>query len=418
MYGYDYNATSFGFEVFAPKLKTQLFRVNYLDVKRQSTSTTSVAASDLVSSSMGVAQASSATSSSSTLPQVSPTVDSLQTTTSIAFWDSLSDSLKTLVGTNDGRSVMVNSVSGIVMVKAYPNELREVASFLDHLQSSVNRQVILDVSILEVQLNNEYQAGIDWNLLGLVTNMGVAGVGGYLPFTTVTMTSGSNSAVINLLQQQGNVQVLSNPRVLTVNNQQSVIKVGSEAYYVTGVTSTPNTSSSGTTTSSSSLSLTPFFSGITLNVTPEIDLNSQILLHVHPTISVVTEDDKSITLGSGQQMTLPLAAETLREYDSMVRASNDQLIVIGGMISNAVGEALANTPGIGQIPILGQLFRSTTQLSNKLELVIVLKPHLISEHPDELRTQFKEMNKNFNALDIGFHQGGMTEMTGNQAEHY
>lgn len=421
LYGYDYISTSSGFEVMSPQLKTAIFRVNYLDAKRVVDSKTSLASSDLVDAGSTTSSVNSSSSTAATpATRSSDVTNSVETTSTIAFWDNLSDSLKTLVGTDDGRTVTINANSGVVVVKAFPNELRRVREFIDRMQSSVNRQVVLEVSIMEVQLNDSFQAGINWKLLGLETTMGAVGVAGVTPFTTITMTDGNNESVMSLLKQQGNVQVLSSPRVLTVNNQQAVIKVGSENYYVTGITTTPSTSATSTTTStttmSSTVNLTPFFSGITLNITPQIDYNQQVMLHVHPTVTVVKQEDKTIDMGNGQTMVLPTASETLREYDSIVRASNNQLIVIGGMITNSISEALGSLPGVGSVPFLGSLFRFNTQISGKVELVIVLKPIAINEFPGSIVKELKESQQRMGDMDRGFHQGSMVDILGNEGE--
>ena len=419
-YGYEYTKTSFGFEVTPPQLQSRLFRVNYLDIKRSSTSKTSLASSDLIDAG-AISSTNNSDGSESTDEETTRSgsvTNSVETTSSIAFWDSLSESLKTLIGADGGRSITVNADSGVVVVKAFPNELRQVREFIDRMQSSMNRQVVLEVSILEVRLDDAFQAGINWHLLGLVTDMGTVGVSGDVPYTTVTATSGSNEAVISLLKQQGNVEVLSNPRVLTVNNQQSIIKVGSESYYVTGITNTPYTNSDGTSTTSTSVALTPFFSGLTLNITPQIDYNAQILLHVHPTVSVVKSEDTTINVGTDTPMVLPLATETLREYDSIVRASNNQVIVIGGMITNNLQESVASTPGLGSIPFLGSLFRMNTQTGQKWEMVLILKPLLVTEHPRELSDQYNATKQRIEELDRGFHDSALTDMFGNKAETF
>lgn len=419
LYGYEYIKTNYGFNVLAPKLQTRLFRVNYLDMKRSSTTTTSLSASDLISA--GAVTDSNDSSGSSTPTTTTPkspdVTNTVQSTSTINFWDALSDNLKALIGTADGRSVTINSSSGVVIIRAYPNELRQVSEFLDRMQSNMNRQVILEVSILQVQLNDAFQAGIDWKLLGLETTMGSSlGLASPLAYSTVTATDDSNRAIMKLLQQQGTVQVLSNPRVLTVNNQQSVIKVGAEAYYVTSVTSTPVSTSTGTTTSSASVGMTPFFSGITLNITPQIDYNSEVMLHVHPTVTVVQQETKTINLGSSGTMELPTAAETVREYDSIVRASNNQLVVIGGMITNELDEKVSGTPGLSKIPFFGALFRANTQSADKFEMVIILRPLLVTEHPKELEQQLDKTRRGLMRLNRGFHQGGISEMMGNQGE--
>ena len=190
----------------------------------------------------------------------------------------------------------------------------------------------------------------------------------------MAVKTSSFAAFFEFLETQGNMQILSSPRISTTNNQKAVIKVGSDEFFVTDISTT--TTSGVATTTTPDITLTPFFSGISLDVTPQIDDKGDIILHVHPTISRVVDQEKSITL-SDEELTLPLAFSTVRESDSIVYAQNGEIIVIGGLMTNTLREKVAATPYLSSIPILGELFKHRSQEEVKSELVILLKPIVI-----------------------------------------
>jgi MSHA biogenesis protein MshL len=170
--------------------------------------------------------------------------------------------------------------------------------------------------------------------------------------------------------------VLSSPRVATLNNQKAVLKVGSDEMFVTGVQTT-TTTAGNSAVSSPSLTLTPFFSGIVLDVTPQIDENGAVIMHVHPAISNVTEKTKAIDLGSLGNFRLPLAASTVNESDSIVRIGDGQIVAIGGLMIQGATNTKSGVPGLQDTPVVGGLFRQTSDVSSKRELVILIKPTVI-----------------------------------------
>ena len=183
------------------------------------------------------------------------------------------------------------------------------------------------------------------------------------------------TGLIRLLSTQGEVQVLSSPRVSTVNNQKAVIKVGTDEFFVTDVSSNSNANISGTTFSPD-ITLTPFFSGIALDVTPQISEDGHIILHMHPSISDVKDQNKEILLGE-TLLALPLALSTIRESDSVVRAQSGQVIVVGGLMENISQDEDAGLPGVSDIPGVGVLFKQQSQKNKRTELVILLRPLVV-----------------------------------------
>lgn len=414
-YGYEYRREGNRFFILGNEMQTRLFSVNYLDLVRKGLSDTRVAASGLngaTSTSTGGTAGASSTSSTVTGVQI-------QTQTQSDFWKDLAAELNTIIGGEGGRKVIVNPQAGIVLVRAMPDELRLVEDYLGKTQTSMNRQVILEAKILEVQLNNGFQSGINWAsimhsagrtyTLGQVgggtslSNTGlseIAGNTGNLNPTTGTFSaingtaasafggvfslavqSNNFAAFFELLKSQGDLNVLSSPRVSTVNNQKAVIKVGTDEFFVTNQTTTPSGSLSIQPTVTTTLS--PFFSGISLDVTPQIDEAGNINLHIHPTISNVS--DKLINIGGGIggiSQTITTASSAVQESDDIVRATSGQIVVIGGLMKETTTDDDAAVPVLGDIPVIGNLFKQKKVTRVKSELVILLKPTIITNGQD------------------------------------
>jgi MSHA biogenesis protein MshL len=168
---------------------------------------------------------------------------------------------------------------------------------------------------------------------------------------------------------------LSSPRVTAINNQKAVIKVGEDEYFVTDVSS-QNTITTTTTSVVPNIELTPFFSGIALDVTPQINDKGSILLHIHPSVIETEEQEKVVTLNQ-EQIVLPLAQSTIRESDTVIRANSGEIVVIGGLMQSVKTTEDSKTPLLGDIPLLGNLFKNTREKEVKKELIILLKPTVV-----------------------------------------
>jgi len=304
---------------------------------------------------------------------------SIETRSKSDFWKTLKETLEAIVGQGAGQSVVLNSQAGVVVVRAMPQKLREVAEYLDITQNAVNRQVILEARILEVSLNSQFQSGINWQLAGL----NIAGspppidsMSMFVPVLRGKATAKDFEGVIELLRKQGTVQVLSSPRISTLNNQQAVIKVGEDQFFVTDFNNTTTTATA--VTNQQNINLTPFFSGIALDVTPQISAQGEITLHIHPVISKVMQRTVEVQLGSSSRgqdrISLPTAASTVRETDSIVRAENGQIIVLGGLMQTEVMRKRNGVPIASSIPLIGKATQGITDEVIKSELVILLKP--------------------------------------------
>jgi MSHA biogenesis protein MshL len=402
VYGYDYKYQNNIYTIYAKKLRTEIFPINYIDVKRVGVSDTSVLTGNVESTTQSDSESNQAQEADlvGTGTSIVPGAR-IQTHTETDFWSSLQESIAEIVGVSTlaedevpsedskGRKVIVNSQTGVAVVTAMPDELAAVRHFLAKAQLNVRKQVIIEAKILEIELSNDYQAGINWNQINgqlLLTN-NVSEFTSPINITTAAEGVGEVfsslikisdlSQLLSLLKTQGNVQVLSSPRVSTVNNQKAVIRVGSDRFFVTGI-SNSTTTSSGSTTNNPEIELSSFFSGISLDVTPQIDDKGEVILHIHPVISSVTEEQKDITVGD-QSFSLPLALRDIRESDSIVRAESGQIVVLGGLMQEKLMSVKGKRPILGDIPVVNSLFKTSAQNRVKSELIILLKPIVIGE---------------------------------------
>jgi MSHA biogenesis protein MshL len=420
LYGYDYRRLTAGYFVLPAALQMRFFQVNYLDMARQGQSRTLVSSGSITDArhDAGAGGSSGGNTSNAAVGGGAPasgTVTTELTGTSIVsrtdadFWAQLEASLKAVVGGGPERSVVINRLSGMVAVRASPDELRGVEQYLGRIQQTVSRQVILEAKIIEVELNDAFQAGINWGAVlrngsqtffgglstppsgfdnPLLSNTGApVTVGPGNPVTSLATQSLGGAftlavdlhdvgAFLDLLKTQGNARVLSSPRVTTMHNQKAVIKAGTDEFFVTGVTS--NTTTGTATTTSRDVELTPFFSGIALDVTPQIDAEDHVILHIHPSVSEVRDQTKRITVG-GQTDELPLAVSEVRESDSVVKAHSGQMIIIGGLMRSLTKRQSYGTPGLSAVPVLGNLFKSKRNVETKTELVILLRPVIVND---------------------------------------
>ncbi len=402
VYGYEFQVNQTGYIVLPARIQSRIFPVDYLNVSRSGESLMTVSSGQIEDTDSNGGNNDSGSSSSTTKSARS---SSINTTSHADFWTELHATLTSIVGDGAGRSIVVDRHSGLVIVRAMPGELRDVDAYLSDAQDSMQRQVILEAKVIEVELSDSFQSGIDWAAISsnrdvsIGTSSVIGGTAGSAiinpagnveiisgpdvtntPFANLFAVGSSSStfgALITLLNTQGDAQVLSSPRVSTVNNQKAVIKVGSDEFFVTEVSSS-TTSGTGGTTTNPELTLTPFFSGIALDVTPQISAQGDVILHIHPSVSEITDQLKNITVG-GESFQLPLAFSTVRESDSVIKARNGQVVVIGGLMQNITSDQDAGVPGASDVPVFGELFKQKKKANRRSELVILLRPIVVDD---------------------------------------
>ena len=431
IYGYEYLQKDSVYIIYPIKIRTEIFTVNYIDIKRVGVADTSVSIGEIESednSSSGNKSNNNNAGASNSTTQL-PSGDGegkssesnsssapgsrVQTTSKTDFWKSLTQTISTMIGDkSEGCSVMVNPVSGLLIVTAMPSQLNAVRKFLEAAELSVKRQVVLETQILEVVLKDGFQAGINWTSIqgqllhtknvssysnfditgqrtgGVITTpSGVEVIPGEI-FSSILKVDDIQD-LLSLLETQGSVQVLSSPRVSTVNNQKAIIRVGTDEFFVSGIKN-DTTSSAATTTSSPSIELTSFFSGISLDVTPQISAEGDVILHIHPIVSEVSDQIKELEFGDAK-FKLPLALRDIRESDSIVRAKNGQVIVLGGLMQKTDKADDGKQPFLGSIPIVNLMFKTKSRASSKTELVILLRPVVVGD--DTWKNQMSQFDQ-------------------------
>ena len=430
LYGYDYKLDGTRIFIQPAGLQTRMFQVSYLPGQRRGVSDVRVQSGAVTDSTVTGAQgapgapAPAAGQQQGAAGNTSRSLESsrVRTDQSSDFWKELQQALVTLIGAGEGRSVVVSPHSGVVVVRAFPTEIRAIERYLRATRLSVERQVMLEAKILEVTLAEGYQSGVNWALfrnsgpnvaLGQLSSttapdtrtlLGTAGQtiasGGVAADTSgrtllstaaalglaagnpagaifgLALQTSNFAALLQFLESQGTVQVLSSPRIAAINNQKAILKVGTDEFFVTNVTTT-STSTGSSTQTSPSVTVQPFFSGIVLDVTPQIDEHNNIILHVHPSVSEVTESIRVVNLGgTTPEIRLPLAKSTVSETDTIVRVSDGNIVAIGGLMSVDMRDSRGGLPGVSD------LLRNTARGVKKKELVILLKPTLLRSERD------------------------------------
>ncbi|ENK3113943.1 pilus (MSHA type) biogenesis protein MshL [Vibrio alginolyticus] len=399
MYGYDVVKPGKVIQIYPAGMRTVTIPVDYLQFKRSGRSLTSIVTGSVTSAgtsnSGGSSDSSDSSDSNNGNNNDSSTTSTggtrIETITESDFWPMLQQAVANLIGSGKGQSVVVTPQAGVITVRAFPDDIREVREFLGVSQERMQRQVILEAKILEVTLNDGYQQGINWsNLSASIGNSGsivvnrpasalppLDAIGTLLGGqTNVTISDGNFNAVLSFMSTQGDLNVLSSPRITAANNQKSVIKVGTDEYFVTELSS--NAGNGENSNAVPEVELTPFFSGISLDVTPQIDNKGNVFLHVHPAVIEVTEEVKQLNLGGDfQNIQLPLAKSSIRESDSVIRAKDGDVVVIGGLMKQQNRELVSKVPFLGDVPALGHLFRNVNNVTEKTELVILLKPTVV-----------------------------------------
>ncbi|MCF7364327.1 pilus (MSHA type) biogenesis protein MshL [Vibrio diazotrophicus] len=432
LYGYQIEKVGKVIQVYPAGLRTVTIPVDYLQFKRSGRSLTTITTGTITNTDTNSSSDSSSSSSSSSNNNNSNNSDSnatsdrggteIETLSESDFWPQLQTAVAQLVGSGRGQSVVVTPQASVITLRAYPDQIREVRRFLGISQERMHRQVIMEAKILEVTLNDGYQQGINWSKMftsngvnyrigtgdtsgagsaiskGLGTIAALPGIdtigtllGGQ---TNIVMSSGSFESVLSFMATQGDLNVLSSPRVTAANNQKAVIKVGTDEYYVTDLSSVVGNGDNSE--ASPDVELTPFFSGISLDVTPQIDDKGHVLLHVHPAVIEVEQQNKTITYNN-KVISLPLAKSSIRESDSVIRAKDGDVVVIGGLMKTNTLNQTSKVPFLGDIPVLGHAFRNTSQVTQKTELVILLKPTVVG-----VNTWQKELERSRDLLQEWF----------------
>lgn len=336
----------------------------------------------------------------------------LSSTTYNRFWQTLNSNILAILGdvedNNTDRlseNVVVNAESGLINVKASSRQHEQIQSFIDRVLSNARRQVMIEATIVEVTLNDQYQAGVDWrvlldadksgfgansDLLGTVTEGVIDNAISSFVFGYADPNNNGRAidVTVRLLREFGDTKVLSSPRMMALNNQTAMLKVVEElVYFTVEVTDKDGTNNAqGRTLIESEVHSVPV--GLVMAVTPQISANSEITLTIRPTISQKIGDaiDPGVQLagqflgGAGADITNTVPVIRVREMESVLRLVNGQIAVLGGLMQDDIRTADRSVPGLSKIPVLGEMFFDTQETSSqKTELVIFLRPVVVED---------------------------------------
>lgn len=319
---------------------------------------------------------------------------------------------KTLFAAN----VIANPEAGIISVRCTNKQHERVQEFLDKVLTSANRQVLIEATIVEVELKDSFQAGIDWSRIAA---SGVAGNGFTIsqslnpsvadPLSPTTLSAfklgykyagagylANISSALTLLQQFGDTKVLSSPKLTVLNNQTAVLKVVDNLVYFTIEAQVTQNQTNSNTTFTTTPQTVPV--GVVMSVTPQINDTKTVMLNVRPTITryIASVQDPNPNLVSRDStgkitgtITSSIPVIQTREMESLLRVESGNTTVLGGLMQDEIKKNTDAVPGISEVPVIGRVFKANAKFNRKSELVIFLRPTVLgnaSLESDELST--------------------------------
>ncbi len=380
------NGNSLEVEADTPFLRN--YKVDYVNMSRDNTSEVSVATQIATTGASATDAASGGGSgnNNSTTRVVS--------TSNQRFWSTLEHNVRAIIGEASAKdeassTVIVNAESGTLTVRATTLQHQQVQAFLDQVLASAQRQVMIEATVVEVNLNDTYKLGVDWNVIansaGLSVDQSLLGKSlSQSPFSVLTYADsqtnqGNVTATLGMLRQFGDVKVLSSPKIMAINNQTALLKVVDNLVYFTiQADTTTTTTGPSTTTFTTTVHTVPV--GFVMSVTPQINDTDTVILNVRPTISRVisyVRDPNPSLANSNVESNVPQIQ--VREMDSLLRINSGQTAVLGGLIQDNVDLNKSGTPFLSEVPHLGDLFSYRNNVINRTELVIFLRPRVIRD---------------------------------------
>jgi len=324
------------------------------------------------------------------------TIQSSSDTTSFQFWDSIEKSLDALLrpqGNEQGKKTQpiftVNRMAGTIMVTAAKKDLQKVTTYITNLKKVLNRQVLVEARIVEIQLSEGLKYGIDWNyivknLTSEKINFGTELFSNVIDastpnFQVTIMKNNDFSLLLNALQEQGDVRTLSNPRVNIMNGQTALLSVGRNTSFISRVETTTTTSVDSAPATTFTVETNSVLSGVIFGIVPYINGSGEITLAITPIVSnLVSLEEQSIGSGTSSSVDIKLPTVDLREMTTTIKVPDGQMVIIGGLIDKKEKLQEDRVPILGSIPIIGTAFKSVNKSDESTELVIMLIPRIVS----------------------------------------
>ena len=378
-----------------PYLRT--YKISYVNMARESKGVVSVATT-LGSTGQGTIGEQSGGSGGESENNSSRT--EVVNSSSNKFWETLAKNIAAILdeeaetAANEGQTaeaennnVIVNKESGVIIVRATHKQHETIQGFVDLVLGNAKRQVLIEATIAEINLSDRYQAGVDWNLVASDPTDGVSFVSNFLgtnlgqaPFSTLSLAGDVGgdqlTATLSALEQFGDVQVLSSPKVIALNNQPAVLKVVDNIVYFEMDVDASVADNTSVTTFETEIKTVPV--GFVMSVTPHIDEHDVVTLNIRPTISRIidTVEDPNPAFATAN-VTSEVPVIQVREIESLLQVNSGDTAIIGGLMQDTVNDTSSGVPFLSDIPIIGSLFRYEDDLREKSELVIFIRPVVV-----------------------------------------
>ena len=398
-------------------LKTKTFEIDYTNSVRKGTGSTDITLSSQTSNSLNGTGATGSTTSGGTSQQGGGSgIDTqsgvkIESTDEVKFWENLDTEIKGILNRPEdiykADNPIINKDAGLITVTATQKQIDRVERYLKRLQKKMHSQVLIDVQIMSVTLNKAKTTGIDWSQLYKLQNIqasihhlssenvgtfdgdsitGIAGSAGKTISNLVSIKAGGSlDEVIKFLQTQGDLTSISNPKVLTLNNQPALITVGTEYFYKIQQSTNQQGSTGGIVATTQNDAIQSVFAGVLLDITPEIADDGSITLKINPSLSQTRQD---LTQTSSQDRTMPPDLDR-RQLSSVVTVKDGSRIILGGLINTKTTIDTNKVPLLGDIPGINSLFKYENKIKQTQELVIIIQPHIIKK--DEKQLTLKDL---------------------------
>ena len=394
---YELNGNNLYISPDDPYFRT--YKIDYVNIERNSEGSISIATQVATTGTVDVTTTGGGGSSSGRGNNDSTTT--VSSSSKHHFWQTLTENIRGIISESANavggvsQSVIMNPESGVISVRATSVQHLAVQEFIDEVMLNVQRQVLIEATIVEVTLSNRFQAGVDWkaviggDILTLEQNLinGAFDEGGR--FFTGTLTDNINdpdiTATLTLLKSFGDVKVLSSPKLMALNNQTAVLKVVENfVYFTIDSQISQATSVNATNISSIESEIHTVPVGLVMSVTPQINENSAVTMNVRPTISRISSfvDDPGPRLIAQQangdatssvfQNRIPIIS--VREMESILKVNSGQVAVLGGLMQDNYQRDTQGIPGLGDVPEVGNAFKNRDFQNTKSELIIFLRP--------------------------------------------
>ncbi len=352
----------------------RLYKIGYVNLSRKTSGEVSVA-TEIARTGSGISQGTGGNISTTKITNES----------THQFWESLKKNiLAILAGNKDDvleDKVIINPESGIMTVRATQKQHQEIQNFVDQVLEEVQRQVLIEATIAEVRLNDQYQTGIDWQRLVGDYTYTQSMTGAHLENPPFFSIMGKNSATLRLLEQFGTVKVLSSPKIMALNNQTAILKVVDNVVYFTTEVEINETEKKTRETFTTEINTVPV--GLVMSVTPQISENGVVILNIRPTISRIIDfkEDPNPTLAEAGMVNL-IPEIQVREIESVLKVNNSEMVIIGGLMEDSTQKNTQGVPFLSKLPLIGDLFSYRDDKYTQTELVIFLRPIVVKDAGD------------------------------------